>query len=121
MSKTARTIYGLSLNEVEQIGDAFWRRVPGGWVVTETYFEERAEVQHRLHPVFVPFSLPDRDGQMTKQALTQIGKVFSPSPTPPAEQRETLAETVNTEPMPITRPSKMNDDHGPDDDESPGF
>lgn len=120
MSKTARTIYSLALNEVEQIGDAFWRRVPGGWVVTETYFEERAEVQHRLHPVFVPFSLPDRDGQMTKQALTQIGKVFAPTPPSPAEERETLAATLN-EPTTITVPSKMNDQPDDTDDSSPGF
>lgn len=116
MSKTARTIYGLALNEVEQIGDAFWRRVPGGWVVTETYLEERAETQHRLHPVFVPFSLPDRDGQMTKQALSQLGKVAGPAspPTPPPPPEE--------EPQTITLPSKMNDQpNDADDDFGPGF
>lgn len=125
MSKTARTIYGLGLNEVEQIGDAFWRRVPGGWIVTETYLEERAEVQHRLHPVFVPFSLPERDTQWSKQALTQLGKMATPSQVPPGpqEQREAASE-----PHTITVPSRMNEDPPPaasgttdDDDNEPGF
>lgn len=120
MSKTARTIYSLALNEVEQIGDAFWRRVPGGWIVTETYIEERAEVQHRLHPVFVPFSLPDRDGQMTKQAIAQLGKIPTASPTPTAaEERETLSQTLG-ESHTIIVPSKMNTQTD-DNDDSPGF
>lgn len=123
MSKTARTIYGLGLNEVEQIGDAFWRRVPGGWIVTETYLEERAETQHRLHPVFVPFSLPERDTQWSKQALTQLGKMATPPQVPPGPQEERESASAPPEPAnTITRPSKLNEDTSTDDDDNaPGF
>lgn len=65
---TAYTIYTLALNEVAHIGDACWRRVPGGWIVTETYADPalygRAQNDAnavRLHPVFVPYSAEYRD------------------------------------------------------------
>ena len=51
-------IYRLELNEVIQLGDAYWRRVPGGWIVTETYENPNTPpgsgAMLRLHPVFVP-------------------------------------------------------------------
>ena len=54
----AQDIYKLELNEVLQLGDAYWRRVPGGWIVTETYEDPTAPPNSgailRLHPVFVP-------------------------------------------------------------------
>lgn len=62
-TNTAYTIYTLALNEVAHIGDAYWRRVPGGWIVTETYADPDlyGHAQNdanavRLHPVFVPYS-----------------------------------------------------------------
>lgn len=122
MSKTAKAIYGLHLNEVTQIEDAYWRRVPGGWVVTEMYLDERTESLHRLHPVFVPFSLPERDAQWSAQAKKQLERQGSPAQTPPGPQEEREAASAPSEPTTtIIRPSKLNDDTSTDDNDGPGF
>lgn len=90
-----RSIYKMQPNAVEQHGDAYWRRVPGGWIVTETYErfgDERGGVI-RLHPVFVPFISAAVDSEQAKAAMTELGRMTAPVsvPAPPPAPTPTPA------------------------------
>ncbi len=78
---TATDIFTMELNEVLQLGDAYWRRVPGGWIVTETYEDPGSppgsSAMLRLHPVYVPEPLGDAIQAIDTQAK------FTPDTTHP--------------------------------------
>lgn len=100
-------VYSLAFGDVAQVGDSYWRRVPGGWIVTESYevHGKQGTIQ-KLHPVFVPFnnefSIAHTEGIAGLQQVVEG--------TPPARVPSNVPAT-------ITIPSRLNDD--PDD--NPGF
>lgn len=90
-------IYNLGLNEVEVIGDCSYRRVPGGWVVTEIDpYAEPGKTMGAKSSVFVPmnreFDPAHIEGTSGLQEQVE-GR-------PPAK--------LPNEPHTITRPSRMN-------------
>jgi hypothetical protein len=100
-------IYQLGLNESEVFGDCAWRRVPGGWVVTELDpYAEPGKVMGSRSSVFVPFNREFDPAHIEGTA----GLQQQVEGTPPAK--------LPNEPHVITRPSRMNEDT---DDDNPGF
>lgn len=92
LTMNLNTIYRLAPNEVTQLGDTYWRRVPGGWVVTELDNDPAGEgLPKPLGCCFVPYN-DEWKGIEVKGAA------------PPAS---------------VTVPSRMNDEPIGDDD--PGF
>ena len=100
-------IYNLALNEVEVFSDCSYRRVPGGWLVTELDpYAEPGKVMGSRSSVFIPFNREFDPGYIEGMGGLQTQVEGSP-----------VAKLPN-EPHVITRPSRMNEDN---DDENPGF
>jgi hypothetical protein len=92
-------IYNLGLNEVEVFGDCSYRRVPGGWLVTEfDPYAEPGKTMGAKSSVFVPFSREFDPAHIEGTAGLQA----QIEGTPPAK--------LPNEPHTVTRPSRMNHD-----------
>jgi hypothetical protein len=101
-------IYNLAFGDVAQIGDSYWRRVPGGWIVTESYeVPGRPGVIQKLHPVYVPFN--DEFSIGRTEGIAGLQQVVEG--VPPAKVPSSTNAT-------ITIPSRLNNE--PDED-IPGF
>ena len=105
---TFSSIYHLAPGEVEEYQDSYWRRVPGGWIVTESFWDDKNDSLVRLHPVFVPFSDEfDPSKDHTIGGLQRKIEGAHPMVAPP-------------ERVEVTIPSRINNDIT-DDDNNAGF
>lgn len=97
--KGPHTIYNLGLNDTAVFDDCTYRRVPGGWVVTELDpYAEPGKTMGAKSSVFVPLS-PEFDPAHIEGSAGLQAQVEG---TPPAK--------LPNEPHTVTRPSRMNDE-----------
>lgn len=95
---TFATIYNLAPGEVMEYRDSYWRRVPGGWIVTESFWDESRKSALRLHPVFVPFSdefSPARDH--TVAGLQRKIEGQPPMSSPPERVEVVIPSRINND------------------------
>lgn len=88
-----RAILALDVGERALIGNAWWTRVPGGWIVTETWINTKADEVHLSPPVYVP----EPSDTVTSSVPQPIHFIQPPVGEPTTIVRQSKMNTDNTD------------------------